>query len=432
MAKIKHPKDVTYLSFQGGGGLGFAYLGAVQALEALAVLPVGREGGQLKGISGTSAGAITAMFLALGCNSKDLENIFNANEDFDRFYDPPLMGKTRGLIPRDHHAILESPGQKSSVEDFAKLIIKVKQEQRKNRDGLQKAISATWLRSLDVGTSGAALLLVLQLLGYDDLLEGPNSIPFLKKFVDRHIEYMYSLVFDRGIFAGASVRQYLRKQFSYFVNRLPSWSRYPRLRDPSTMTFAMFKDLVGVDLAVCATNISQKQSVIFSAKTTPEFPVVEAVGMSACFPVVFKPIYVDAPQGDPVLGKLRGLWLDGGILNNIPVHAFDAEPRPKQRGASTALHPGMLALRLVNGAPRSFQAYDDPKQDSLPLTGLLRDIFGTFMVPGRDGQFLTPEETLQSLDLFTFDLSLFQFSPSAVLAKNPVREARDTVLRYFA
>ncbi|WP_210235119.1 hypothetical protein, partial [Mesorhizobium sp. M1C.F.Ca.ET.196.01.1.1] len=72
------------------------------------------------------------------------------------------------------------------------------------------------------------------------------------------------------------------------------------------MTFAMLKEVTGTDLAVCATNISQQKSVIFSASQTPHFPVVEAVGMSACFPVVFKPIYVDAPWSDPILGSLRG------------------------------------------------------------------------------------------------------------------------------
>ncbi|RVH78111.1 hypothetical protein CN203_11485 [Sinorhizobium meliloti] len=431
MAKLKRPQDVTYLGFQGGGGLGFAYLGAVEALEHLKVLPVGRPDGWLKGISGTSAGAITAMFLALGCGSKDLADIFNASADFDRFYDPPLIGKTRGLVSTDFHKVVGSPGARGDVKDFARQLVELRKWQRSNVDEFSKLVELSWVRSLDIRSSGAALLLALKLIGQADLITGPKAIPFLERFAARHEEYMYSLIYDRGIFAGIAVREYLRKKFTFFVSRLPAWKRYPRLRDPSTMTFAMLKDLTNVDLAVCATNISQKRSVVFSARTTPNFPVVEAVGMSACFPVVFKPIYVDAPASDPVLGKLKGLWLDGGILNNIPVHAFDAEARPKTQGPASLLHPGMLALRLVEGAPRSFENYDDPTQDSFPITGLFRDLFATFMVPGRDGQFLTEEERLQSIDLFTFDLSLFQFSPSQHLAKSPVNEARRTVLDYF-
>jgi NTE family protein len=196
------------------------------------------------------------------------------------------------------------------------------------------------------------------------------------------------------------------------------------------MSFAMLRDLTNVDLAVCATNISQKRSMLFSAKTTPDFPVVEAVGMSACFPLVFKPVFIDAPPGDAILGKLRGLWLDGGILNNVPLHAFDSENR-RGKTVTTSLHPGMLAFRLVEGAPRSFEAYDDPKRDNIPISGLFRDLFSTLMMPGREGQFLTQEEHEQSIDLFTFDLSLLQFSPSQATARNPVKEARQAVMDYF-
>ncbi|MER9069211.1 MULTISPECIES: patatin-like phospholipase family protein [unclassified Mesorhizobium] len=431
MAKLKKPTDVNFLSFQGGGGLGFAYLGAIQALEDLAVLPFGRTGSQLKGISGTSAGAITAMFLALGCGSKDLKAVFDNNIDFDSFYDPPVLGKGRGLLPNNYSAEVEMPGSKGQLRDVAKLILENKRRIESGSDDFRKMLSYSWLRSLDVRVSGAALILAMNTIGQLDVVKEMQSIPFLKKFSARFPEYMYSLIYDRGIFAGLAVRHYLRRQFRSFVARIPAWQRNPRLKDASTMTFSMLKDLTGVSLAVCATNISQKKSMVFSASGTPDFPVVEAVGMSACFPVVFKPIFIDAPWSDPVLGPLRGLWLDGGLLNNIPVHAFDKEARRSGQSGTATLPPGMLALRLVEGAPRSFEAYDDPSQDTLPLIGLLRDMFSTLMVPGREGQFLTVEERQQSIDLFTFDLSLFEFAPTQYKAKNPVDVARRTVLDYF-
>jgi NTE family protein len=280
--------------------------------------------------------------------------------------------------------------------------------------------------------SGLTVILALQLLSQSDLLKELISNPILKRFADHSAEYTYSLLYDRGLFAGIGVRRYLRQKFREYVGRMPSWRRYPRLKDAATMSFAMLKDLTGIELAVCATNVSQKRSLIFSANNTPDFPVVEAVGMSACFPLAFKPVYIDAPGSDPVLGALRGLWLDGGILNNVPVHAFDDVSRKTVRGPTQpSLNPGMLALRLVEGAPRSFETFDDPRKDSLPLVGLMRDLFDTLMVPGRDGQFLTAEERSQSIDLFTFDLSLFEFSPSEFKARNPAGSARLSVVEYF-
>jgi predicted acylesterase/phospholipase RssA len=70
--RIPCPKAITYLALEGGGGKGVTYLGAMKALRELKVLPI-RHGceNQLKGISGASAGAITALMLTLGFSDDD-------------------------------------------------------------------------------------------------------------------------------------------------------------------------------------------------------------------------------------------------------------------------------------------------------------------------------------------------------------------------
>lgn len=55
--------------FSGGGIKGFAYVGAMQALE--------EHGIQFNRLAGTSAGAILATFLAAGFHAKELEQIFD-------------------------------------------------------------------------------------------------------------------------------------------------------------------------------------------------------------------------------------------------------------------------------------------------------------------------------------------------------------------
>lgn len=55
--------------FSGGGIKGFAYVGAIQALE--------ERGIQFRRVAGTSAGAILATFLAAGFNAEELETIFD-------------------------------------------------------------------------------------------------------------------------------------------------------------------------------------------------------------------------------------------------------------------------------------------------------------------------------------------------------------------
>lgn len=41
--------------------------------------------------------------------------------------------------------------------------------------------------------------------------------------------------------------------------------------------------------------------------------------------LLFKPVWIDAGTSDPVLGKLRGYWVDGGVLNNIPLGSLQAD-----------------------------------------------------------------------------------------------------------
>jgi NTE family protein len=63
-------KDIKFIAFEGGGGKGIVYLGAIRALEAVKKLPLSKKnrdnpdlkGDLLTGISGASAGAITDIF----------------------------------------------------------------------------------------------------------------------------------------------------------------------------------------------------------------------------------------------------------------------------------------------------------------------------------------------------------------------------------
>lgn len=55
------------LSFEGGGAKGYAYIGAIQALERAGIYPT-----QVRRVAGTSVGSILAMFAAMGASSEDM------------------------------------------------------------------------------------------------------------------------------------------------------------------------------------------------------------------------------------------------------------------------------------------------------------------------------------------------------------------------
>jgi NTE family protein len=72
--------NYSNLVFEGGGVKGIAYVGALQVLEQKGILA------NIKGVAGTSAGAIMSSLIALGYSVTDISNIMN-NLDFSKFKD---------------------------------------------------------------------------------------------------------------------------------------------------------------------------------------------------------------------------------------------------------------------------------------------------------------------------------------------------------
>jgi predicted acylesterase/phospholipase RssA len=109
-------KKKKYIAFKGGGGKGNAYLGVIKFLESEKMnytLPLRPEKDQITGVSGASAGAITALTVALGLNSKDIENIsskktskflFEDGFEFEHFMtkDEPNPGVYRAVEIFNH------------------------------------------------------------------------------------------------------------------------------------------------------------------------------------------------------------------------------------------------------------------------------------------------------------------------------------------
>ena len=83
--------QIKNLIFQGGGIKGVAYLGALDAL-----VDKGIDLSKIERVAGTSAGAITALILGLGCDLSQIDEIFA--EDFNKFLDKKQKN-SRNVIP---------------------------------------------------------------------------------------------------------------------------------------------------------------------------------------------------------------------------------------------------------------------------------------------------------------------------------------------
>ena len=110
MRKLKI-EEVKYLAFQGGGGKGATYAGAIRPFEGpdlgvermneqgevekIPLLPL-RPGSPLKGISGTSAGSITALFLACGMTVSEINEVVKGGA-FEVLFEQPSPGIIRAV-----------------------------------------------------------------------------------------------------------------------------------------------------------------------------------------------------------------------------------------------------------------------------------------------------------------------------------------------
>ena len=73
-------RTIENLVFKGGGVLGIAYAGAIEALEKQGILS------QVKRTAGTSAGAVAAALISLGYSSKDIVEVLG-DTNFKKFQD---------------------------------------------------------------------------------------------------------------------------------------------------------------------------------------------------------------------------------------------------------------------------------------------------------------------------------------------------------
>src|SRR5690554_5884766 len=89
-------------------------------------------------------------------------------------------------------------------------------------------------------------------------------------------------------------------------------------------------------------------------------PLRGAVQTSMTLPIAFKPVYVDTDvrAGDTAQKlKYQGLFIDGGMLNNYPLHAFahiesTGSPPPNAPSLSETPFPGLPGDYPIAGDPK--------------------------------------------------------------------------------
>ncbi len=198
------------LAFEGGGAKGYAYIGAIRVLEEEGIYPL-----NIRRVTGTSIGALFALFAALGMSSQYMQE----------------------RIPAD-------------IEALAK-------------DG----------RGGPLGSLARAAR-----------RKGMNPGERLFRFIGEILE---------------------------------------DVTGSADITFRQLHERCGRELAIPVTNVSRMMTEYCHLKTTPNMAVRLAARMSMSLPVLLQPVRVRSVYHSFGADDDGDLYVDGGLLSNNPIHAFD-------------------------------------------------------------------------------------------------------------
>jgi predicted acylesterase/phospholipase RssA len=249
---------------------------------------------------------------------------------------------------------------------------------------------------------------------FKSLVEQYRQVPPFDKLIARWKDFSVNIQRDLGLFAGAAARDWFDELLS---DRMPPGADgKPQKNIPFEAHYQYFN----VELLVMGTNLSTGKSQVFSHRDTPWAPVADAVRISMGLPFVFKPVRIG--KNDPLVAdhpEMRGSWMDGGLLNNIPFREFDDRPGP---------NPKTLALRLdIESDPADIQSFGDFMSSYLKLA-----------LGGPGEAYITAAHAFQTIVLDTTGpdprqpwLSLLDFAPKQSNVKKVGDAAYKTANTYF-
>ncbi|MFN7173865.1 MAG: patatin-like phospholipase family protein [Thermaurantiacus tibetensis] len=269
----------AYVVFQGGGAAGVVHVGALRALQALGIQPLG--------VAGASAGAIVAALVAAGYGpdaivARDARcdwNIFRRNQESPIF----LLGNHDWLLLRLLLPLLLVSLAVGQLGTLALLVA---------------AGSVTWLAS---------------------------RIIFLRGGMPAPLRLLVRLAW----FPSARGRDFLEMLLSRALDAAnPRWRTRDQAREAPFVRFIDLIDDRFLPLRVIATDIDSGRMQVFDATRTPFHSVADAVIASMSIPLVFPPARVREDRAGAAPGPR---FVDGGLLSNLPVAALASQRRSSER-----------------------------------------------------------------------------------------------------
>lgn len=192
------------------------------------------------------------------------------------------------------------------------------------------------------GSLTGQLLRQVDVAGLPDWMEQRLDRVLLSALLkSRCYRQLFSFVEKGGFFEGGALVEWIGK-------------RLARKGLPRHGTFAEFAEATGADLNVVASDVDDKEMLVFNRRTTPDLPVSWGVRMSMGIPFVWQEVAWRKEWGlYRGREKTGNVVIDGGVLSNFPLRLI-AEPDSDDRammGEPTPDRTNNLGLLIDDDRP---------------------------------------------------------------------------------
>lgn len=169
------------------------------------------------------------------------------------------------------------------------------------------------------GTSSGAIVAMMLSLGYT----GREIETLITKTKFKKLN-------DGGFFFIGGINR-LKKYFGWYKGKKAEKWLGEVIKEKTGNADITFEELYQrgfKDLYVTGTSLTQQKPVIFSKETFPQMKVRHAVRISISIPLYFEPVFIDSNGTiihHPKQKQGLDVLVDGGIVENFPIHIFDKE-----------------------------------------------------------------------------------------------------------
>lgn len=360
-----HGTREAFAVFQGGGAKGIVHVGALAGVEDLGI--------RIRGVAGTSAGAMISALVAAGYSSNELLNTEDCSNIISSLGGRFGLRTPTDLFSRKGWTFIRALRFAAPYAKWAPGVLVV----------LVILLAAVEYWRPFYGMAVGVSLLLLGGLVYRGMSRGVSSVSRVRAFIDHAIAAKSNGRYNSGV------------------------------------TFRQLRAFSDTPLKIVATNVTDQCVEVFSYERTPDVAVADAVAASICLPVVFEPWSFSCRRSSGVRADaaLRA-FLDGGITSNLPVWTLDRE-----RAAASDLPTIAFSIQPDQRNDKPAGHWAGALMSSI--------IAGSMEIHTRAVDNMVHVPISCSLDIFDFDAKLKTLCEATDKARNAVADVLDQELRVF-